>query len=441
MKKTWKIAALLLGIASFGLAGCEKPEDGPGKEPGQEGSGIEKPVDPDAGFTSVGTVKLADLAPAVEAFNSAWEEDFTVPSKISVDGKELTIPQYQYAFCKALVNIAAGIKDDINVLSFKEIYLDDDDDYDKASMPLKNGPSVGIQTEDLVNVASRMIAMMRKSQGVPESVMFVREHGIAYYGALRATVTIARALKAYFTSNALPEQVETRIYPEQGPVSIGDFARSFVKVLDVWQANVGTIYADGKHSGSNAFKNVHFIPTVSSYAESDNSKLPATIVRVGGNKYTLYQAWELAIRGIIDLITVEGSSKLQVEIGTPVHTPGDGATLDSMLPSPSAWEAWTYPWYEADATLNLSSTNPVTMPLLLRLLPWWYKRANDFGYVGNFQYLHSFEIEGFTGMICSMRCLLIMARFYKAVLDAGITSGVYTYMKDKTIDPDLYGKK
>ena len=162
MKKTWKIAALLLGIASFGLAGCEKPEDGPGKEPGQEGSGIEKPVDPDAGFTSVGTVKLADLALAVEAFNSAWEEDFTVPSKISVGGKELTIPQYQYAFCKALVNIAAGNRDDINVLSFKGTELSDDDDYDKAEIPVTNGPAVGTQTEDLVNAASRMIAMMRK---------------------------------------------------------------------------------------------------------------------------------------------------------------------------------------------------------------------------------------------------------------------------------------
>ncbi len=283
--------------------------------------------------------------------------------------------------------------------------------------------------------------MMRKGLSVPESVMYVRESGNAYYGALRATVTIARALGAYFKDSALPAKVMTRIYPEQQPVTIGDFAREFVKVLDIWQANVGTIYADSKHSGSNAFKNVHFIPTVSDYPESDNNKLPATIIRVKGNRYTLYQAWELAIRGIIDLITVEGSSKMQSEIGTPVHTPGDGATLDSMLGAPSDWEAWTYPWYEADADITLSSSNPATMTLLLRLLPWWYRRACDYGFVNNLQYLQSYGLSGFSGTICSMRCLLIMARFYKAVLDAGIPSGVYTYMKDKTIDPDLYGKK
>ena len=37
-----------------------------------------------------------------------------------------------------------------------------------------------------------------------------------------------------------------------------------------------------------------------------------------------------------------------------------------------------------------------------------------------------------------MRIMLVMARFYKTVLDANISENVYTYMKDRTVDPTLY---
>ena len=37
-----------------------------------------------------------------------------------------------------------------------------------------------------------------------------------------------------------------------------------------------------------------------------------------------------------------------------------------------------------------------------------------------------------------MRVLLIMARFYEQILKGGVSSNVYTYMKDRTVDPTLY---
>lgn len=438
MKKIFRVFTLTAAFCGLLLAGCEKNDDsGRNQGGGQE----EQKTDPEPEdeFESVGTFSLADISSAAAAFIEGWENDQTLPGTVSVGGKSLTLPQWQYALCAAVGQLASDNTDDVKVLSFKPGTTDPSDNYDKGTIAFKNGPAAGENTEDLANVASRMIAQMKKSLRVPDSVLYVRDGATVGFGCVRATVVMARALAEYASANKIPSEVETRITKHvvpAGPVTIRDFATQFVKVLDIWENNVGTIHADASHT----FDNVHYIPTVSDYEDSDNNKADQTMITVGKNSYTLYQAWELAIRGIIDMITVEGSSKLQSEIGTPVHTPGDGVGLDAELPAPSEWAAWTYPWYEKDADLNLSAENPVTMPLLLRLLPWWYKRANDFGYVGNFQYLHSFGVEGFTGMICSMRCLLIMARFYKAVLDGGISSGVYTYMKDKTIDPDLYAQ-
>ena len=222
------------------------------------------------------------------------------------------------------------------------------------------------------------------------------------------------------------------------------FAKEFVKVLDVWNEHVGNIDADGEHlaeKGTN-WKNVHFIPTCSNYKDSDNNKYPETTITVGDETYTMYEAWGVAIKGIIELITVEGTSVSPSAAGSPVHTLGDGKGLDIEIPAKPTWNKWAYPWYELEGDLNLSEEKPVTMEVLRQLLPWWLKRAGELdsgaGRIGNFQTLQSFKLSGYTGTICPMRVLLIMARFYKTVLDANVDSNIYTFMKDKTIDYTLY---
>ncbi len=414
----------------FAAGACAEKGNG-----GTSGDGSGKDASEEGVFASF---TIDEVASAASLLESSWKDGISLPENLKVGGKTLTLPQYQYAFCKAVVAIADGGKSKVGVKDIEAVEMEQREGYDRETMPLTGGPMAGSSSEDLLNVAGRMLSQMDRTGSVPEFLLFYRDDDILHFGSYRATVGFVRALAAYADAHALPSQVSVRLGKEFTPVTIKAFAQEFVKLLQVWENNRGTIYADSKHSGSKAFTNVRFIPTPSSYAESDNSKLPETMVAVGSNSYTVYQAWELALRGIVDLITVEGSKVLQSDVDTPVHTPGDGVGMDSMLPAPHDWNVWTYPWYEADETLNLSTANPVTIPLLERLLPWWYVRAIYYGQVNNLQYLETFKVGSFTGMICSMRCLLIMARFYKQVLDAGVETNVYTFMKDKTIDPTLY---
>lgn len=405
----------------------------PDEPQGPEEPGVE------AVETIVGTFSFSDVIGAAAYLYDEWEATAVFPQSVTLGEVSLTQPQYLYAMCMALSGLSAGDTGEIKVLDFEAADSPGHDTYDKESIAVSDGAQNGTQTEDLVNVAQRLVKIMKLSGRVPNQTLFTRDGVPVAFGTTRATIAIARALAGYAQSGSLDSEVSVRTKSRVG--TIEEFAREFVKILDVWDENVGTIQADSKHSGANAFREVHFIPTYSTNADSDNNKLPETLVTIGRKSFTLDKAWELAIIGIIDMITLEGSSLMQSEIGTPVHTPGDGAAMSSVLYDPSDWDRWGSPWYEADETLNLSADNRVSIPLLERLLPWWYKRANDFGYVGNYQYLESFGVEGYTGMICSMRLLLIMARFYKELLDNNVTENVWTYMKDKTIDPDLYAPK
>lgn len=432
MKRFYRFGRMAALVAFLALPlACETPVPTP-VEPDPEPE-----PEPEVVKTGIGVFGLQDIVSAAAGMYDLWERTSDFPEKMDLGEAALTAPEYQYAMCEALKALSTGATGDIEVFSYEAADSPDNDTYDKKTIALKGGPANGSQTEDLVNVAERMVKLMKLSGRVPNQTLYTRDGEPVAFGTTRATISIARALAAYAKSGSLEGEVSVLTKSPVG--TIADFAREFVKILDVWEANVGTIYADSKHAGADAFREAHFIPTYSDYPDSDNNKSEETTLTIGEKTFTMDEAWELAITGIIELITKEGAGVVPTEVGVAAHTPGDGASMSTILYDPSKWERWTYPWYEADETLNLDENHPVTADLLVRLLPWWLKRANDFGYVGNFQYLHSLNFGDYSGMICSMRLLLIMARFYKEVLDAGIETGVYTYMKDKTIDPDLYG--
>ena len=222
------------------------------------------------------------------------------------------------------------------------------------------------------------------------------------------------------------------------PLTIKEFAKGFVKLLDVWEAHTGTIEPEGSHSGTAAFTGAHFIPLYSAMASSDNNKFAESLVSVGERTFKLHQAWELAAIGIIDLITSEGMSVQPSSAAVSVHTLADGTGMDAVLPEPSNLPFGGYPWNESTGDLNLSETNPVSMELLAHMLPWMLKAGPGIGNIPNYTDIGAYGINGFTGRMCPMRIMLVMARFYKTVLDANISGNVYTYMKDRTVDPTLY---
>ena len=222
-------------------------------------------------------------------------------------------------------------------------------------------------------------------------------------------------------------------------ITIGDFACEFVRLLDIWESHTGTIASDNSHQGANAHTNVHFIPFYSSAMEgSDNNNYLEPVIRLKGRTFSLNEIWELAATGIVNLITTEGTSVLPSSAGSFVHTLGNGAGMDAVLPAPSGIPFGSLPWNEESGDLNLSASNPATTEFLAHLLPWLLSYAKSNGNIPNYCSTGNLGVNGFTGRMCSMRVLLIMARFYEQILKGGVSSNVYTYMKDRTVDPTLY---
>ena len=401
----------------------------------------------------VATVKQADLLDAAAAAFAAWEENTTIPETLQVGSNNLTLPQYQYAIAKLLTGIAAGDKSDIKVYGYKAADHPERDSYDKAEIAMKGGPAIKEGTEDLVNLAQKFLDAMKAKGQVPNQTLVTRGNDDALaFSTNRLTVTVLRALAAYKDAGSLPAKVDTEYL--SAAATLKGFAQQFVQILDIWQNTVGTVSADGSHCTDNnsAWKDVHFVPipwSGGAYADGvdqyDAKYQPYFTVTIDGTTYTSAQTWGIALRGIMDLITVEGSAKMQQNRNPFEHTMGNGKTLKEPIPAVTDVDIWgQYPWYESTndgPAINLTEFSPY---LIARCASWFLTRQVALGKIGNYQYFSTnpdegFVEEGVSGFVSSMRMWLIAARFYKYLLDNDITENVYDAVKDVKFDTDLYG--
>ena len=435
MKKLfWYTLAALLTVSV--VSSCDKTP-----EPEPEPSNV------------VATVTASNLLDAAAAAYDAWEETTTIPTTLEVGGKSLTLPQYQFAIAQLLVNLASGDKGDIKVLGYKEADHPERDSYDQKEIAVTGGPKITEGTEDLVDIAKRMLKAMEEKLTVPNQTVITRtgQSAIAF-STNRATVTILRALAAYKSGGSFPAKVSTEYL--SAAASLKGFAQQFVGILDIWERTVGTVSADGSHCTDNnsAWKNVHFVPIPHSggaYADGKDQYAeeykPYFTVTIDGKEYTSAQTWGIALRGIMDMITKEGSAKKQENRNPFEHTMGNGASLKEPIPAVTENDIWgQYPWYESTndgPAINLDQFTPY---LIARCASWFLTRQEALGKIGNYQFFCSDPDQGFVedgvdGFVSSMRMWLIAARFYKYLLDNNITENVYDAVKDVTFATDLYG--
>lgn len=243
-----------------------------------------------------------------------------------------------------------------------------------------------------------------------------------------------------------------------------DFAREFVKCLDAWENSVGRVDADGKHNGNNTgWQGAHFIPisapSGNPYGTSGNqygSKYSPWSVKLGNEEYKSEQCWEIAQRGMLDLVTKEGSAELVNFNDNRNHkmTLANGNSLTEPVPIYSTNCKWgATPWYEYDNLVKYKNTdiNDVGMDFIVKVGAWHVVRSfiktscnSPLGNIGNYQEFgtssSTLNLDGYVGYISPMREMLILARFYKYLLDNGITENVYDAVKDVRFDFDLYGQ-
>ena len=335
------------------------------------------------------------------------------------------------------------------MLNYKAADHPDRDSYDAETIAVTGEESVDA-------VASKMLQAMKEKGQVPNQTLFTRNGQAIAFSTNRATVTLARTVAAYKNDGKLPGSVSTEYL--SASASLLGFAEQLVSYLDVWQNSVGTVSADGSHCSDNgtAWENVHFIPIPYSggaYADGadqyDPKYQPYHTITVAGTEYTAAQCFIIAAKGFLDLVTKEGSALKQTERNTPVHNLGNGKSLREKIPAVEEWAIWgSYPWYEkADepcGVINFSDKVPCDLAFMARTLPWFIKRAQDLGCIGNFLNYdedpnNSLVMPPYRGIISPMRTFLILCRFYKHLLDNNITENVYDAVKDIKLDYDFYG--
>ena len=414
----------------------------------------EQQTDPNA----FGKFKLSEIVDAASTAYKAWEESEAFPESFTLGDKTATIAQYQNAICQALVNISAGKTDDITVITVKPADHPERDSYDKETIAIANGPKNGDETEDLVNVAKRMIERMTKELKVPNQTNFTRNGSAIAFSTDRATIVISRALANYKKDGKLGESIDAGYKGASNTLKA--FAKELVKYLDIWENTVGTVDADGSHCTSNntAWENVHFIPIEYSGGYKDGTMYseyyqPYYHVKVDNKEYTSAECWSIAAQGIMDLVTKEGSSLMQPTRNPFIHTMGNGKTLDEPIPTPAeyvittGWGKW--PWYEntndGGKVINFSESKPCTVEFLAHELGWYLTRCTtlDPPAIGNFQEFGTSEstinYDGYVGQISAMRTFLIMIRFYDYLLKNNITENVWDAVKEVHLNYDLYG--
>ncbi len=387
---------------------------------------------------------------AIDAFAemySAWEANTVIPETVTVSGTALTQPQYQWALCTLVSNLVNGKSADIEVLNYKAADHPDRDSYDAETIAVTGDESVA-------TIASKILAAAEEKGQIPNQTLFTRNGSAIAFSTNRATVTLARTVAEYKSAGSLPKSVSTEYL--SASATLKGFAEQLVSYLDVWEKTVGTVSADGSHctDNGNAWENVHFIPIPYSGGYSDGKDQydakyqPYHTITVAGVEYTAAQAFVVAAKGFLDLVTKEGSATAQTERNTPVHTLANGKALTEKIPSVEEWALWgSYPWYEkADdpCAINFSANAPCTIGFMVRAVPWFLKRAQDLAHIGNFLNFDedpaSSVVEPpYYGNISPMRTFIILCRFYKHLLDNKITDNVYDAVKDLKLDYDLYG--
>ena len=425
------------------------------------------PKGPDIEETKVPINTIVSVTSDVYA---AWEEERTIPATVKIGDTDYQVADYVYLAANALVSVSEGQKDDIVFKSVNAASNPDRDSYDKDEIAVTNGPKDGKGVnEDIVTIAKNLIKVADEKGQFPNQTIVYRGTEPIAFSTNRAIVTIARTLAEYAKKGQLPATVSTEYL--SGGLTLKAFAQEFVKYLDVWEANVcDRLSADGSacEDNGNPLEMVHFIPIPqdtkndwSNQGEQWDPKYgPYKTVEIEGTTYTAAQCWEIAIRGLMNMCTTTGEAFLNDHARNGEIPYGNGKSLSAApISTPSAACVWgKYPWYEyVNQGMLLKYNNQeiteIGLEPIMKCTSWHVVRSfiqngnnsSPLGMIGNYQEFGTESgtliLDGYEGLISPMREFLVLARFYKYLLDNDINSNVYDALKNVKVSFDLYNQQ
>ncbi|MBO4263986.1 MAG: carbohydrate-binding domain-containing protein [Bacteroidales bacterium] len=195
------------------------------------------------------------------------------------------------------------------------------------------------------------------------------------------------------------------------PVTLADFAEQYVGVLSTWASTTGSVSV----TGGETFNDVHYVPA--NYSLS-----------LGGTTYNRTNILDIAIQGFVSLYA--------------------GGSLSDAIPAVHNYSWGDNPYNEGAGNGGAFQNETVDMDFLRNYTSrqqtyagnnnrWanfcTYTDAN-----GNVSTAGTPKVTGYTGVCSLERSFLILARFYKHLLDNGITGNIATACASISLDAGLY---
>lgn len=357
--------------------------------------------------TPAGTFTKAALVDAFSAAYQQWSSEGQMPETVTVGTTSLSQVQYFHAMIKLLLNAKNNDNSDIEVLTYLMPDNPARDSYDKDAIKVFDGEPNGTHTEDLANIAQRMLtyaSTQAMGNGYFANFSSYSRGGDndPEFSLNRALVCFARAIAAYKADGAWPENVSTE-YLAPTSATIRDFAEQFIGILTVWENTTGDIQVvDG-----DKFEGVRYVPA--------DFK-----ITVGGVDYNKSNIYEIALKGLQAL--TESNAAITADLPGGLHSYG-------WAPNP---------YNEGAGNGGPLTPEEVSLAFLTnyagRQLTW----AGNNGLWSNFCGYTSGQVAGYGGVCCLERNLLTLARFYKHLLDNNITENIATTVADVKFDATLY---
>ena len=201
------------------------------------------------------------------------------------------------------------------------------------------------------------------------------------------------------------------------PVTIKDFAKEYVKILDIWEKTTGTIdYVKKSDTESidaasqTLVENAHYVPM-------------ATTITVGGKTYNTADMLETALRSFLFLRGYDGNETEKNGFGNiPKYNP---LPMSAPVPETHNYYFGNYPYAEPSNggyLCKVDGDKEIYRQVEVRILDNWAQRSVNFQHGQSITNMCTYpradhNITDYKGCFSAMRALITYAHFFKYMLD------------------------
>ena len=277
---------------------------------------------------------------------------------------------------------------------------------DKTSLDLCPGDSEQLTTSIIPANATAKDVHWESSD---TSVANVDKDGIV------AAVAVGSATITAYASSGVSTSCEVTV--SNTIETIEDFAKEYVKILDIWEKTTGTVDYVMKSDAES------INPTSQTLVENAHYVPMATTITVGGKTYNTADMLELALRSFLLLRGYDGNETEKNGFGNiPKFNP---LPMSAPVPETHNYYFGNYPYAEPSNggyLCKVDGDKEIYRQVEVRILDNWAQRSVNFQHGQSITNMCTYpradhNITDYKGCFSAMRALITYAHFFKYMLD------------------------